>query len=125
MTFASPGLSSISEGRHGNRQGKCGDVAWLQLIAGPDSLPAVVLVMGRSDGPIQGAAVLIMLLAASSSPTSRCGWPNLWSKGSARPAPTWSGGFQGFCQRAWPGCSSSMACAKPPSGDLPHYSGTD
>ena len=66
LTFASPGLSSISEGERFEAQ-KPGDIAVFPLafpvIAGPGSLSAVVLVMGRSDGPIQGAAVLIMLLA--------------------------------------------------------------
>ncbi len=66
LTFASPGLSSISEGERFDAQ-KPGDIAVFPLafpvIAGPGSLSAVVLVMGRSDGPLQGTTVLIMLLA--------------------------------------------------------------
>ena len=66
LTFSSPGLSSISEGERSEAQ-EPGDIAVFPLafpvIAGPGSLSAVVLVMGQSDGPLQGAAVLIMLLA--------------------------------------------------------------
>ena len=64
LTFSSPGLSSISEGERSEAQ-KPGDIAVFPLafpvIAGPGSLSAVVLVMGRSDSFVQGAAVLVML----------------------------------------------------------------
>jgi len=65
LTFSSPGLSSISEGERFEAQ-KPGDIAVFPLafpvIAGPGSLAAVVLVMGRSDNPAQGAAVVVMLV---------------------------------------------------------------
>ena len=53
LTFSGPGLSSISEGeRHEAEQ--AGDIAVFPLafplIAGPGSLSAVVLLMGRTEG---------------------------------------------------------------------------
>jgi len=66
LTFASPGLSSISEGERRDAQ-EPGDIAVFPLafpvIAGPGSLSAVVLLMARAPGWIDGAWVLVMLLA--------------------------------------------------------------
>lgn len=64
LTFANAGLSSISdeEQREARRPG---DIAVFPLafplIAGPGSLLAVVLLMGRSSGLIQSVAILLML----------------------------------------------------------------
>jgi multiple antibiotic resistance protein len=65
LTFSKSGLSSISEGEHREAE-RPGDIAVLPLafplIAGPGSLSAVVLLMGRVDGLINGAAIVGMLL---------------------------------------------------------------
>src|ERR1700761_8390762 len=66
LTFASPGLSSISEGERRDAQGP-GDIAVFPLafpvIAGPGSLSAVVLVMAGTRGLCDAAWVLLTLLA--------------------------------------------------------------
>jgi multiple antibiotic resistance protein len=65
LTFAKSGLSSISEGEHREAE-RPGDIAIFPLafplIAGPGSLSAIVLLMGRSDGWVNGAATVAMLL---------------------------------------------------------------
>lgn len=65
LTFAKSGLSSISEGEHREAE-RPGDIAVFPLafplIAGPGSLSAIVLLMGRSDGLINGVATITMLL---------------------------------------------------------------
>ena len=65
LTFAKSGLSSISEGEHREAE-KPGDIAVFPLafplIAGPGSLSAIVLLMGRSDGWINGGATIAMLV---------------------------------------------------------------
>ena len=65
LTFAKSGLSSISEGEHREAE-KPGDIAVFPLafplIAGPGSLSAIVLLMGRSDGWINGGATIAMLI---------------------------------------------------------------
>jgi len=64
LTFASPGLSSISEGEKSDAR-QPGDIAVFPLafplIAGPGSLSAVVLVMGRTQGSPECVLVLLML----------------------------------------------------------------
>jgi multiple antibiotic resistance protein len=64
LTFARSGLSSISEGEQREAQ-RPGDIAVFPLafplIPGPGSLSAIVLLMGRSDGWINGAATIAML----------------------------------------------------------------
>lgn len=66
LTFSSPGLSSISE-RETSDAREPGDIAVFPLafpvIAGPGSLSAVVLVMGRANRWPEALAVLVMLLA--------------------------------------------------------------
>jgi multiple antibiotic resistance protein len=66
LTFASPGLSSISEGERRDAQGP-GDIAVFPLafpvIAGPGSLAAVVLLMAGAREWADAAGVLLMLLA--------------------------------------------------------------
>jgi multiple antibiotic resistance protein len=66
LTFASPGLSSISEGERRDAQGP-GDIAVFPLafpvIAGPGSLSAVVLLMAGTHRWTEAAWVLVMLLA--------------------------------------------------------------
>lgn len=66
LTFSSPGLSSISEGERREAEGP-GDIAVFPLafplIAGPGSLSAAVLVMGRTEGWIEGSGVLAMIIA--------------------------------------------------------------
>jgi multiple antibiotic resistance protein len=66
LTFASPGLSSISEGERRDAQ-EPGDIAVFPLafpiIAGPGSLSAVVLLMEGAREWTDGAWVLLMLLA--------------------------------------------------------------
>ena len=65
LTFGRSGLSSISEGEHQEAE-RPGDIAVFPLafpiIAGPGSLCAVVLLMGRSDGLVNGTATVAMLL---------------------------------------------------------------
>ena len=65
LTFGRSGLSSISEGEHREAE-RPGDIAVFPLafplIAGPGSLSAIVLLMGRSDGLINGAATIAILL---------------------------------------------------------------
>ena len=64
LTFAKSGLSSISEMEHREAE-RPGDIAVLPLafplIAGPGSLSAVVLLMGRVEGMLNGAAIIGML----------------------------------------------------------------
>ncbi|MEI9996895.1 MAG: MarC family protein [Rhizomicrobium sp.] len=66
LTFASPGLSSISEGEHREAE-RPGDIAVLPLafpmIAGPGSLSAVVLLMSRLERWSDELAVLVLLAA--------------------------------------------------------------
>jgi len=65
LTFGRSGLSSISEGEHREAE-RPGDIAVFPLafplIAGPGSLSAIVLLMGRSDGLINGASTIAILL---------------------------------------------------------------
>ena len=65
LTFASPGLSSISDRERLDAQ-QPGDIAVFPLafpvIAGPGSLAAVVLLMGRTRDWIEGGWVLLALL---------------------------------------------------------------
>lgn len=64
LTFSKSGLSSISEGEQREAEGQ-GDIAVFPLafplIAGPGSLSAIVLLMGRVDGWINGAPIIAML----------------------------------------------------------------
>jgi multiple antibiotic resistance protein len=64
LTFSGPGLSSISEGERDDAQ-EPGDIAVFPLafplIAGPGSLAATVLLMGRTEGWIEGMGVLAMI----------------------------------------------------------------
>jgi multiple antibiotic resistance protein len=66
LTFASPGLSSISDGERRDAQ-EPGDIAVFPLafpvIAGPGSLSAVVLLMARAPEWTEAAGVLTMLAA--------------------------------------------------------------
>jgi multiple antibiotic resistance protein len=66
LTFSSPGLSSISPSESRAAQ-QPGDIAVFPLafplVAGPGALAAVVLVMGRANNWMEGAAILVMLLA--------------------------------------------------------------
>jgi len=68
LTFSSPGLSSISEGERREAE-EPGDIAVFPLafplIAGPGSLSAAVLVMGRAQGVIEAAGVLVMISACA------------------------------------------------------------
>jgi multiple antibiotic resistance protein len=66
LTFANRGLSSISEDERREAR-RPGDIAVFPLafplIAGPGSLSAVVLLMGRSERLVESAAILLMLAA--------------------------------------------------------------
>jgi multiple antibiotic resistance protein len=66
LTFSSPGLSSISPSESRAAQ-QPGDIAVFPLafplVAGPGALAAIVLVMGRANNWMEGAAILVMLLA--------------------------------------------------------------
>ncbi|RYE04444.1 MAG: MarC family protein [Sphingomonadales bacterium] len=66
LTFSSPGLSSLNDGERHDAQ-QPGDIAVFPLafplIAGPGSLSAAVLVMGRTAGWVEAAGVVAMLLA--------------------------------------------------------------
>ena len=63
LTFSGPGLSSISEGERNDAE-RPGDIAVFPLafplIAGPGSLSAVVLLMGRTEGWVEAAGVIAM-----------------------------------------------------------------
>jgi len=65
LTFSSPALSSINESEKRDAE-QPGDIAVFPLafplIAGPGSLSAAVLVMGRTDGWVEAAGVVAMLL---------------------------------------------------------------
>uniref|UniRef100_UPI003013F09A MarC family protein n=1 Tax=Methylobacterium nigriterrae TaxID=3127512 RepID=UPI003013F09A len=65
LVFSSPGLSSLSEGEKKEARGP-GDIAVFPLafpvIASPGALVAVVLLMGRAEDMVEGAAVLAMLV---------------------------------------------------------------
>jgi multiple antibiotic resistance protein len=65
LTFSSPGLSSINESEKHDAE-QPGDIAVFPLafplIAGPGSLSAAVLVMGRAQGWIEAGGVIAMLL---------------------------------------------------------------
>ena len=65
LTFSNPGLSSISASETRDAQ-QAGDIAIFPLafplIAGPGSLSAVVLVMGRTQAWVERVAVLMMVL---------------------------------------------------------------
>ena len=69
LTFSNPGLSSIDETEKREAQ-QPGDIAVFPLafplIAGPGSLSAAVLVMGRTAGWAEGAGVIAMVLACLS-----------------------------------------------------------
>ncbi len=64
LTFSGPGLSSISEGERHDAE-RPGDIAVFPLafplIAGPGSLSAAVLLMGRTEGWIEGAGVIAVI----------------------------------------------------------------
>ena len=64
LTFSKSGLSSISEGEHREAE-RPGDIAVFPLafpiIAGPGSLSAVVLLMGRIDGWADSLAIIAIL----------------------------------------------------------------
>jgi len=66
LTFASPGLSSLSETEKRDAE-RPGDIAVFPLafplIAGPGSLSATVLVMGRTAGWLEAAGVIAMVAA--------------------------------------------------------------
>lgn len=66
LTFSSPGLSSITESEKNDAR-QPGDIAVFPLafplIAGPGSLSAAVLVMGRTTGWIEASGVIAMLFA--------------------------------------------------------------
>jgi len=64
LTFSKSGLSSISEGEHREAE-RPGDIAVFPLafpiIAGPGSLSAIVLLMGRVEGWESRGAIIAML----------------------------------------------------------------
>lgn len=64
LTFSGPGLSSISEGERDDAE-RPGDIAVFPLafplIAGPGSLSAAALLMGRTEVWIEGAGVIAMI----------------------------------------------------------------
>lgn len=64
LTFSKSGLSSISEGEHREAE-RPGDIAVFPLafpiIAGPGSLSAVVLLMGRSGRLAKSIAILLLI----------------------------------------------------------------
>jgi multiple antibiotic resistance protein len=65
LTFSSPGLSSISAGEQREAEGP-GDIAVFPLafpvMAGPGSLSAVILLMGRAGGLLEAGAIVSMLI---------------------------------------------------------------
>lgn len=65
LSFSKSGLSSISQGEQREAQ-QPGDIAVFPLafplIAGPGSLSAVVLLMGRAGSPAHAVAIVLLLL---------------------------------------------------------------
>jgi multiple antibiotic resistance protein len=65
LSFSTSGMSSISEGEHREAE-RPGDIAVsplaFPLIAGPGSLSAVVLLMGRVGGLPHAIAIVVLLL---------------------------------------------------------------
>jgi multiple antibiotic resistance protein len=65
LTFANPGLSSISEAEQRDAK-RPGDIAVLPLafplIAGPGSLSAIVLLMSRADRQVEVVGILAVLV---------------------------------------------------------------
>lgn len=65
LSFSRSGMSSISDGEHREAE-RPGDIAVFPLafplIAGPGSLSAVVLLMGRVGGPTHAIAIILLLL---------------------------------------------------------------
>jgi multiple antibiotic resistance protein len=65
LTFSGPGLSSISERERLDAE-EPGDIAVFPLafplIAGPGGLAAVVLLMGRTQGALEGVGVVAMIV---------------------------------------------------------------
>jgi multiple antibiotic resistance protein len=65
LSFSKSGLSSISEGEHREAE-RPGDIAVFPLafplIAGPGSLSAVVLLMGRAGGLAHAFVIVLLLL---------------------------------------------------------------
>lgn len=65
LTFAGPGLSSISESERRDAE-RPGDIAVFPLafplIAGPGGLSAAVLLMGRATTPVEGAGIVAMIV---------------------------------------------------------------
>jgi multiple antibiotic resistance protein len=68
LTFSSPGLSSINEGERREAE-EPGDIAVFPLafplIAGPGSLSAAVLVMGRAQGWIEAGGIMGMIFVCA------------------------------------------------------------
>ena len=66
LTFAGPGLSSISQGERDDAE-RAADIAVFPLafplIAGPGSLSAAVLLMGRTARWVESAGVIAMIIA--------------------------------------------------------------
>jgi len=64
LTFSGPGLSSISEREQLDAE-EPGDIAVFPLafplIAGPGGMAAVVLLMGRTQGALEGSGVIAMI----------------------------------------------------------------
>lgn len=64
LTFSKSGLSSISEGEEIEAK-RPGDIAVFPLafplVAGPGSLAAIVLLMGRNETWVDGAAIILVL----------------------------------------------------------------
>ena len=113
LTFSNPGLSSINASETRDAQ-HAADIAIFPLafpmIAGPGSLAAVMLVMGRTELWLERAAIMLMVpicLAVTyvamlvSERLVRC---------LGRRAPTLSAGYPVCCLRVWPCSSSSTEC---------------
>lgn len=68
LTFSSPGLSLINEGERRDAE-EPGDIAVFPiafpLIAGPGSLSATVLVMGRTQGWIEAGGIVAMIFVCA------------------------------------------------------------
>ena len=64
LTFSSPGLSSINEGERRDAE-KPGDISVFPLafplIASPGALSAVVLLIGRTEGWIEYASIIVII----------------------------------------------------------------
>ena len=132
LTFSNPGLSSINASETRDAQG-AGDIALFPLafpvIAGPGSLAAVVLVMGRAEVWLERAAVVLMVAIYLAVTYVAMLVSERLVRRLGRSAPMLSAGYPVCCLPDWP-CSSSRECDRrrcfrqPEAGPGPRWTST-